>query len=64
MYEVKHYGFSNGKWTTLRANVREYATLTDAYAFARYWVDSEGGQAQVYEGSRLVNVYENGKFWR
>jgi hypothetical protein len=65
MFEVKHFGFNErGQWITLRGLVREYSTLLDAYAQAQAWVDQDGGQAQVYEGDRLINVYSDGGFWR
>jgi hypothetical protein len=73
MFEVKHYGFDDrGQWVLLRARVRPYPTLLDAYSQAAEWVDEEGGQAQVFEGERLINVYERrrrpasrqGRFWR
>jgi hypothetical protein len=73
MFEVKHYGFDEkGQWVLLRARCREYPTLLDAYSQAQAWVDEEGGQAQLYEGERLINVCERrrrpascrGRFWR
>ena len=61
MFRVEQWGWRDGAWVILA--VGEPHSLLWAYAMARSLSD-EGRHCLVYEGQKLINVFQEQEPWR